>query len=203
VTLTAGSEALTVNRISVRAGNYFAITDPNRCVGARLEARRTCVFRVLFSAPGERGRELSDTVLVETTARNLEDSVTARPDRTSQALASIGGPPVAAVRRRRDQPHPCRASGSLAVTTLPLCAASVAEARSRPAFAEHSSRPRPATPRAPVLKRSTTRDTGTSGTAGKLAPRCLPPGIETRPARSTVAAMQPVKSAARRSIIWP
>ena len=78
VTLTAGSEVLTVRSISVRAGNYFAITDPNRCVGARVEARRTCAFRVLFSAPGESGREFSDTVIVETSVRRLEDSVTAR-----------------------------------------------------------------------------------------------------------------------------
>jgi len=77
VTMTINS-SLTVRALSVRAGNYFAITDPNRCVGARFEARSTCAFRVLFSAPGERGREFSDTVIVETSLGNVEDSVTAR-----------------------------------------------------------------------------------------------------------------------------
>ncbi len=75
VTITAGTTAITVNRISVVSGNYFAITDPNRCVGARLSERGTCAFKVLFAAPGEAGRALSDTVRVETTERTLEDTV--------------------------------------------------------------------------------------------------------------------------------
>ncbi len=75
VTITAGTSAITVNRISVVSGNYFAITDPNRCVGARLSERGTCAFKVLFAAPGEAERTLSDTVRVETTERTLELTV--------------------------------------------------------------------------------------------------------------------------------
>lgn len=63
-TLSAAG-ALTVNSISVRAGNHFAITDPNRCAGTRLEAGGRCSFSVLFAAPRETGRTLEDTVTVE------------------------------------------------------------------------------------------------------------------------------------------
>ena len=75
MTITAGTNAITVNRISMVSGNYFAITDPNRCVGTRLAERGTCAFKVLLAAPGEAERALSDTVRVETTERTLEDTV--------------------------------------------------------------------------------------------------------------------------------
>jgi len=75
VTITAGTSAITVNRISIVSGNYFAITDPNRCVGSRLSERGTCAFKVLFAAPGEAERPVSDTVRVETTERTLEDRI--------------------------------------------------------------------------------------------------------------------------------
>ncbi len=75
VTITAGTNTITINRISIVRGNYFAITDPNRCVGARLSERGTCAFKVLFAAPGRAGEEVSDTVRVETTERTLEDTI--------------------------------------------------------------------------------------------------------------------------------
>jgi hypothetical protein len=74
VTITAGGAA-TVNSIRVTAGNYFAITDPNRCVGARLAERGTCRFSVIFAAPGEAGRSVEDTVSVETNLETLRVAV--------------------------------------------------------------------------------------------------------------------------------
>jgi len=75
VTITAGTTAITINRISVVSGNYFATTDPNRCVGTRLAERGTCALKALFAAPGDAERSLSDTVRVETTEGTLEDTV--------------------------------------------------------------------------------------------------------------------------------
>ena len=75
VTITAGISTITINRISVVSGNYFTITDPNRCVGTRLTEETTCTFRVIFEAPGEAERVLSDTVSVETTESTLVDTV--------------------------------------------------------------------------------------------------------------------------------
>jgi hypothetical protein len=71
VTLRAGSAALTVNSISVTSRNYFAITDPNRCVGARLAVNATCSFSAIFAAPEEVGRSVSDTVTVATSVRSV------------------------------------------------------------------------------------------------------------------------------------
>jgi len=75
VTITAGTSTITINRISVVSGNYFGITDPNRCVGTSLIEETTCTFRVIFEAPGEAERVLSDTVSVETTESTLVDTV--------------------------------------------------------------------------------------------------------------------------------
>lgn len=75
VTLTAGTGGSTVNSIRVTNGNYFAITDPNRCIRTRLEARGTCAFKVVFVAPSERSRSVEDTVTVETSRETLTDRV--------------------------------------------------------------------------------------------------------------------------------
>ena len=75
VTILAGTEALTINSISVRSANYFAITDPNRCIGTRLAAESRCAFTVLFAAPGEAGRTVEDTVIVENTVRRAEATI--------------------------------------------------------------------------------------------------------------------------------
>lgn len=75
VTITARSEGFTVNRISVERGNYFAITDPNNCVGARLGERARCSFKTVFVAPAEAGRRPTDKVFVETTGERLEDTI--------------------------------------------------------------------------------------------------------------------------------
>jgi hypothetical protein len=77
VTIASSSEA-TVRSIRVTAGNYFAITDPNRCVGTTLAAGGSCAFNVLFAAPAETGRALSDTVTVETSGGTLEVAVRGR-----------------------------------------------------------------------------------------------------------------------------
>lgn len=74
VTVASSSEA-TVTSIRVRSGNYFAITDPNRCVGSTSAAGGSCSFSVLFAAPAETGRALSDTVIVETASGTLEVAV--------------------------------------------------------------------------------------------------------------------------------
>lgn len=78
ITITAGSEALTVNSIRVASGNYFAITDPRRCIGTRLAARGTCAFSVVLVAPEEAEVAVSDTVSVGTSVRTLEATVRAR-----------------------------------------------------------------------------------------------------------------------------
>lgn len=75
LTITAGTDSLTVSSIRVANGNYFAITDPNRCVGAIISARATCTFSAILVAPGESGRSLEDTVTVETTVRRLQATV--------------------------------------------------------------------------------------------------------------------------------
>jgi len=77
VTINAGSEPLTVRSISLGSTSYFAVTDPNGCIGARLAERGTCSFHVLFDAPGERERTLRTTLTVETSIRTLEDAVAA------------------------------------------------------------------------------------------------------------------------------
>jgi hypothetical protein len=63
VTITAGAAA-TINSIRVTAGNYYAITDPNRCIGTRLAERSRCQFIVVFVAPTEAATEAPDSVLV-------------------------------------------------------------------------------------------------------------------------------------------
>lgn len=77
VTVTAPFESLTINSIRIRSGNYFAITDPNRCVGTRLTARGTCSFVAVFTAPREAGGSFEDTIVVETSLRRLEASTSA------------------------------------------------------------------------------------------------------------------------------
>jgi len=71
----SASEVVTVGAISMERGNYFAITDPNRCIGNRLAAGATCTFRSIFSAPSEAAREVSDRIRIETTRENIEDTV--------------------------------------------------------------------------------------------------------------------------------
>ncbi len=75
VTITAATAGFTVNSIKVTNGNYYAITDPNRCIGDRLGSRARCAFKVVFVAPGEAGRRAEDTVTVETSREVLRDAV--------------------------------------------------------------------------------------------------------------------------------
>jgi hypothetical protein len=74
-TITGGTVPATINSIRVTSGNYFAITDPNRCVGARVATGATCSFSVVFVAPEEAERSVSDTVTVSTSVRTLEATV--------------------------------------------------------------------------------------------------------------------------------
>jgi hypothetical protein len=77
VTIRAGSGSVEVRSIAPRSGADFAWLDPNRCVGSTLPERGTCVFRVIFAAPGETGRSFEDTISVGTSAGTLIDAVRA------------------------------------------------------------------------------------------------------------------------------
>jgi len=74
VAMSSSSE-VTINRISMRGGRRFAITDPSGCVGSRISRETTCSFNVIFEAPSETGRSFEDTVTIETTGGNVEDVV--------------------------------------------------------------------------------------------------------------------------------
>lgn len=65
ITINAGTEAITVESIRVRLGNFFAITDPNRCIGSRIAVGGRCSFEVVFTAPSEAGRSVEDELTVE------------------------------------------------------------------------------------------------------------------------------------------
>jgi hypothetical protein len=65
ITINAGTEAITVESIRARAGNYFGITDPNRCIGSRLAVNGRCSFDAVFTAPAEAGRSVEDQISVE------------------------------------------------------------------------------------------------------------------------------------------
>lgn len=71
VTITAGTDPLTVSSIRVSGSQYFAITDPSRCVGASLATRATCTFAVVCAAPAGAETAVEDTLTVETTIRTL------------------------------------------------------------------------------------------------------------------------------------
>lgn len=73
----SASDEITVRAIGVERGNYFAITDPNRCIGARLAAGATCTFKVIFAAPGEAGGSFEDKARIETSRENTEDTLRA------------------------------------------------------------------------------------------------------------------------------
>ena len=66
------SDEIEVRAIAVARGNYFAITDPNRCIGARLAAGTACTFTAIFSAPREAGRAVEDVIRIETSRKNVE-----------------------------------------------------------------------------------------------------------------------------------
>lgn len=76
-TISATREGL-IEEIAVRTGTYFSIVDPNRCRGRQLLLGGSCNFTVVVSAPGETGRELSDTVIVRLAGRSYEAALRAR-----------------------------------------------------------------------------------------------------------------------------
>jgi hypothetical protein len=75
VTVTAAEQEITVNSIRVSASQYFAITDPNRCIGSRLAARAGCAFKAIFAAPSEVERTVEDTITVETSDGTVRGAV--------------------------------------------------------------------------------------------------------------------------------
>lgn len=70
ITLTGGSSGSTVRRISMQSGNYFAITDPNRCTGRTLSGGSTCSFTALYVPVGLHQYQ-EDTIVVETSEGTL------------------------------------------------------------------------------------------------------------------------------------
>lgn len=77
VTITAIGEATRINSISVTTGTYFAILDPNRCVGSTLAVRASCSFKAIFAAPRETERSFEDRVVVESSFGRSEDTLRA------------------------------------------------------------------------------------------------------------------------------
>lgn len=77
VTIRAGTASVEVRSIALRSGTDFALLDPSRCAGRTLPSGGTCLFRVIFAAPGETGRSFEDTVSVGTSAGTLAAAVRA------------------------------------------------------------------------------------------------------------------------------
>jgi hypothetical protein len=76
VTISSRTE-VTIRSIRALAGNYFAITDPNRCIGRTLAVEGTCTFNTVFTAPAESGRSFEDTAQIETSGELVNDTLRA------------------------------------------------------------------------------------------------------------------------------
>lgn len=76
VTVSSGAEAR-IETIRVRTGAYFAITDPNGCVGSRLSAGGRCTFNVIVETPSEAGTTLEDSVVITTNINTINDALRA------------------------------------------------------------------------------------------------------------------------------
>ncbi len=70
----APNTRVTIRSIAMRTGTSFTVSDPNGCSGRTFNGT-TCDVTVTFTAPEGTGRSLEDTLVVETEAATITDTV--------------------------------------------------------------------------------------------------------------------------------